>query len=316
MAPSTQRSRTIDVVAGLALVAAWSSGFIGAELGTRSAPAATLLAWRYVVATALLVFFLVATRRRLRRRNLARHGTIGLLCQGVYLGGVVVGVGLGAPPATAALIAAWQPLVVAALEHVLLGRSTRAAQRAGLGLGVAGVALVVSSDLGRGDAPAWAYLLPVVGMLGLSVGTVLDRRWRLDDDVLDGLTVQTAVVAVLMLAGAATTGNLAPPLAVEFWTAVAWVVVLSTFGGYGFYFWVLRRSGATVVSTWLYLTPPATMVWAAAAFGDQPGPWAVAGTAMCAVAVFVAVRGAALRSTGRRPSPSAGDVGACSATSL
>ena len=191
---------------GLALVAAWSSGFIGAELGTRSAPAGTLLAWRYVVATAAFALLLLVLRRRLRRRNLARQGVIGVLCQGVYLGGIVGGVGLGVPPGTAALIAASQPLVVAVLEHVLLGRSTRTRQRVGLALGVAGVALVVSSDIGRGAASPWAYLLPLAGMLGLSLGTVLDRRWDLDDGVLTALTVQTAVVAVLMVAGAATTG--------------------------------------------------------------------------------------------------------------
>ena len=94
-----------------------------------------------------------------------------------------------------------------------------------------------------------------------------------------------------MIAGAQVTGDLAPPASTTFWLAVAWVVVLSTFGGYGLYFWVLRRNGATTVSTWLYLTPPCTMLWAAAAFGDRPGLIAYVGTAVCAVAVVVAVRG-------------------------
>ena len=277
------------ILLGLALVAAWSSGFIGAELGTRSAPASTLLAWRYVVATAAFALLLLVLRRRPSRRNLGRQGVIAVLCQAVYLGGVVGGVGLGVPPGTAALVAAAQPLVVAALEHLVLGRTTTRTQRAGLVIGLAGVALVVSSDIGGGAAPAWAYLLPLVGMLSLSVGTVLDRRWQLDDGVLEALTVQMAVVAVLMVVAAATTGTLTPPATTAFWTAVAWVVVLSTFGGYGLYLTVLRRSGAAEVSTWLYLTPPATMLWAAVAFGDRPGPLAIAGTAVCASAVYFAV---------------------------
>ncbi len=291
MAPPPH-SRAADLVGGLALVVAWSSGFIGAELGTRDASASTLLAWRYVVAAAALVLYVAWTRRQWRVRSPWRHASIGLLCQATYLGGVVGGVGLGVPPGTAALIAAWQPLVVSLLEHVLLGRSPSRRQRVGLALGVVGVALVVSSDLGRGTAPGWAYLLPLAGMAGLSVGTVLDRRWRLDDDAITGLTAQTAVVALVMIAGAQVTDDLAPPASTTFWLAVAWVVVLSTFGGYGLYFWVLRRNGATTVSTWLYLTPPCTMLWAAAAFGDRPGPIAYVGTAVCAVAVVVAVRGA------------------------
>jgi drug/metabolite transporter (DMT)-like permease len=280
-------ARATDVVGGLALVVAWSSGFIGAELGTRDASASTLLAWRYVVAAAVLVLLVAWTRRGWRVRRPWRHAVIGLLCQATYLGGVVGGVGLGVPPGTAALIAAGQPLMVSVLERVLLGRTPSVRQRVGLALGVVGVALVVSSDLGRGSAPAGAYLLPLAGTLGLSVGTVLDRRWRLDDDVLTGLTAQTAVVAVVMLGGAQVGGDLAPPTSSMFWLAVAWVVVLSTFGGYGLYFWVLRRSGASAVSTWLYLTPPCTMLWAAVAFGDRPGPVAYMGTAICALAVVV-----------------------------
>jgi drug/metabolite transporter (DMT)-like permease len=295
------------ILLGLALVAAWSSGFIGAELGTRSAPASTLLAWRYVVATAAFALLLLVLRRRWPRRDATKHAAIGLLCQGVYLGGVVGGVGLGVPPGTAALVAAGQPLVVAALEHLLLGRTTTRAQRAGLILGLAGVALVVSSDIGRGEAAAWAYLLPLGGMLGLSLGTVLDRRWDLDAGVLEGLTVQTAVVAVLIVGGAATTGTLAPPATTAFWTAVVWVVALSTFGGYGLYFAVLRRSGATAVSSWLYLTPPATMLWAALAFGDRPGPLAIGGTAVCAAAVCLAVGGSTHRPRATNGHPSRRD---------
>ena len=89
-----------------------------------------------------------------------------------------------------------------------------------------GVALVVSSDLGRGTAQPWAYALPVAGMVALSLGTVLDRRWRLDDDVVTGLATQSAVVAVVMVAAARATGDLTPPPSPAFWFAVAWVVIL------------------------------------------------------------------------------------------
>lgn len=287
----------ITVIAGILLVGAWSSGFIGAELGTRHASAATLLAWRYILAATVAALVLAFARRAGRRPALVRHAVIGLFCQGLYLAGVVTGVGVGVPAGTAALIAAWQPLVVAALEHLLMGSRTTPTQRVALALGVVGVALVVSSDLGGAGAPPWAYLLPLGGMLALSFGTVLDQRWRTEDRGLDGLAIQTITVAVAMVVGAAAAGQLEPPAIPAFWWAVAWVVVLSTFGGYGFYFWVLRRSGPTAVSTWLYLTPPSTMVWAALAFGERPDPLALVGTAVSALAVVLAVRRAPVRSS-------------------
>lgn len=282
--------RSVDVAAGTGLVLMWSSGFIGADLGTQHAAADTLLAWRYLAAATLLGAALLATGRIPRRDGLVRHGVVGLLCQGLYLGGVVTGVGLGVPAGTAALIAALQPLLVAVLAETLLGERTTTTQRAGLVLGLGGVALVVTGDLRAASALAWVYLLPLGGMVALSVGTILDRRWHPRGSVLEALTVQTFVVGALVVAEATVAGRLAPPAEPDFWWAVAWVVGLSTFGGYGCYFLVLRRSGPTRVSALLYLTPPTTMLWAAAAFGERPGLLAIVGTAVCAVAVVVVLR--------------------------
>lgn len=265
----------------------WSSGFIGAELGTRYAAADTLLAWRYIVAAALLVGLAAGYRVRYTARGLLRHGTIGLLCQSLYLGGIVGAVGLGVPAGTAALTAAVQPMLVAALAGPLLAELTTAKQRWGLGVGLAGVALVVAGDVGGGQAPAWAYLLPVGGMLALSAGTLLERCWQPRESLLESLTIQTVVAGLFFVVVAGAAGRVDPPVGRGFWWSVAWLVVLSGIGGYGSYLFVLRRSGATRVSTLLYLTPPTTMLWALAMFGQPPGPLAVPGVAVCAVAVYL-----------------------------
>jgi len=285
--------------AGTALVVLWSSGFIGAELGTRYAPADTLLAWRYVVAAALLGGLAVVLDTRLGPRALVRHGALGLLIQCLYLGGVVTGVALGVPAGTTALIAAVQPLLVAAAAGPLLGERTGARGRVGLALGLVGVGLVVAGDLGSGGAPWWAFLLPVGGMIALSAGTLLERWWRPSETPLTSLTVQTVVAAGFFVALASAGGRLAPPADPGFWWAVAWVVLLSSFGGYGAYLLVLRRSGAVRVSTLLYLTPPATMLWAYAMFGEAPGPLALPGVAICAAGVALALRPAS--DTARAP---------------
>lgn len=271
-------------------VVMWSSGFIGAVLGTQAAGADTLLAWRYVAATLLLVGFVGLRSLRLSGPALGRQVVLGLLIQVGYLGGVVSGVGLGVPAGTVALVAALQPLVVATAAGPLLGERTSPRQRQGLALGAAGVALVVGDDLTGGSAPAWAYLLPVGGMLALSAGTLLERHWSPRESLLDALTVQTVVGAVFFVGSAALAGRMQPPAEPAFWWAVAWVVLLSTFGGYGTYLAVLRRHGATRVSTLLYLTPPTTVLWALVMFGDRPGVLALAGLVVCAGAVHLVLR--------------------------
>lgn len=277
-------------MAHILLVVMWSSGFIGAELGTQYAGADTLLAWRYVIASAALLLVLRATGTPLRWSSAPRQAAVGLLSQVGYLGGIVTGVGLGVAPGTAALIASLQPLVVAAVAGPLLGERTDGRQRLGLLLGIAGVALVVGRDLGAGAAPVSAYLLVAGGMLALSAGTVLERRWQPSRTLLESLAVQTFVSAIAFAAIAVALGHAAPPAAAGFWWSVAWVVVLSTFGGYGAYTYVVRHGGATVASTLLYLTPPTTMLWAFVMFGDPLTASGLAGLAVCAVGVALAVR--------------------------
>src|SRR5262249_20914146 len=76
-----ERLRGAEVLAGATLVVMWSSGFVGAELGTRHAPADTLLAWRYLVAAAVLLAVLAYRRARPHRGAVARQAAVGLLCQ-------------------------------------------------------------------------------------------------------------------------------------------------------------------------------------------------------------------------------------------
>lgn len=303
-------------LAPVGLVVFWSSGFVGADLGTRTTGAVTLLTWRYVVAlvvVALAVALLGAAARRRARsaaappvagarwRALRRHAAVGVLSQAGYLLGVVGGVGLGVDAVLAALVAALQPLVVAVLSHAVLGERTTRAQRAGLVVGVLGVALVVLGDLGTGAAPLWAYLLPVAGTVSLSVGTVLGARTASTGTALSDLAVQTVAAGVVLVGLGAVSGRFAPPDDGSFWIAVAWVVVLSTVGAYGCYLVVLRERGPRIVSVLLYLTPPVTALWAWLQLGEVPGRGAVPGAALCVVAVVLAARAPSSRAaTGHR----------------
>jgi drug/metabolite transporter (DMT)-like permease len=248
----------------------------------------------------------MAVRRpRWRRAELPRHALLGLLCQSLYLAGVVTGVGLGVPAGVAALIAVLQPLVVGALAGPVLGEPVRARQWLGLAAGLGGVGLVVAGDA-AGGGPPLGYALVAGGMLALSAGTLLDRRWRLATPLLDSLTIHSLVSAGVFVAAAAVAGRLAPPATAGFWWAVAWVVVLSTFGGYGCYLLALRRFGATGASTLLYLTPPTTMLWALAMFGERVGWPGLAGMVVCAGSVWLVLsaNGRATWIRGRRRSSS------------
>jgi drug/metabolite transporter (DMT)-like permease len=292
----------VGPISSVALVVTWSSGFVGAELGSRAGAAPfTLLGWRFTLLSVLLVAVV-----RLRRtpwpgwRAWRRQAVLGVLCQAGYLTLVFGGVTRGVPGGTAALIAALQPLLVATVAGSLLGEHSSPRTWVGMLLGLIGVAAVVSGDLGVTQAPLWAYLLPTAGMLCLASGTVLGRRMRPPETLLETIMMQSVVTAALLMAAALAFGQATPPASTEFWRAVAWLIVLASLGGYVMYIFVAERQGATVVSTLLFLTPPTTMFWVYLMFGERVTVPGLAGLAVSGVGVWLALSS---RPGGRRAQP-------------
>ena len=152
--------------------------------------------------------------------------------------------------------------------------------------------MVCSDVRGGGDAPLWAYTMPFVGMAGLVAATLLGRKTTLTDTSLDVvLAIQCAASALLFAVLAQFWGGLEPVGGMHFWAAVAWFVVFSTFGGYGFYWLNLKLSGVARVSTLVYLTPPVTMVWSYLMFGESIGLGAAVGIVVCFGGVLLVNQG-------------------------
>jgi drug/metabolite transporter (DMT)-like permease len=313
--PPLEVFRTMNFLLSTAFVVAWSSGFIGAKLGAGSAPAVTLLMWRFLpLALVLGIVALTVTRtawRALTPRDLVRQIAVGALSQSGYLLTVYYAIELGVSSGTTALIDGTQPLVAGALAGPLLGIPVSRTQWFGLGLGVTGVAIVTTADAGAGMGAAWwAYLVPFAGMLCLVAATFLDRGSpRRNISPLVSMTVHVGTSAVAFTALATATGAAAPPESASFWSAVAWLVILSTFGGYGLYWLILRRSGVTKVNTLMFLMAPVTAVWGALMFGEPFGVLTAVGLALGLLAVAVVHHGDQ-RARDRGDSHSGGQRGA------
>lgn len=276
----------------------WSSGFVGARLGTESAGTLSLLAWRFLLLVPFLTA-LIAVLRFVSRRPIGmcaslwrRQALVGLLSQVVFLGALFAAIEHGVSAGTAALVAALQPLLVGALAGPLLGEAVDRRQWAGLILGLCGVAIVVGGDLTAGTAPAWAYLLPFVSMLGLAAATLIEARHPARTPIVVGLSIQCTTSTVIFTAVALLFGDFSGPHLADFsfWVAIAWLVVFSGLGGYGLYWLTLHRTSATRVSSLIYLTPPTTALWAWAMFTDSIQPASLAGFAICAIGVAAVFR--------------------------
>ncbi|WP_022928385.1 DMT family transporter [Patulibacter americanus] len=304
-APRLTRRAWITTGLAVVFVLCWSSGFIGAKLGSAEAPVATTLMWRFVPLALVLVPLALARAghglRGRTRGDVGTHVVVGLLSQSGYLLTVYGAIGLGVSTGTTALIDGLQPLVAAALVGPLLGVAVSARQRAGLALGLAGVVLVTWSDATAptSTAPWWAYLVPFAGMLSLLASTFVERRTAVRTPPLAALAVHCTTSAVVFTVLALVTSDAVPPATSGFWLATAWLVVLPTFGGYGLYWLLVERIGVTPVNGLLFLIAPVTSVWGAAMFGEPLTLLTVSGLALALVAALAVSGAAAARSGGR-----------------
>ncbi|MCX8477131.1 MAG: DMT family transporter [Sphingomonas sp.] len=282
-----------DVRIPALFVVLWSTGFIGARLGLPHAGPLTFLALRYGLAAGLLVLVAIATRAPWPRRpaEIGHYAVAGLLVHGIYLGGVFIGISLGVEAGVSALIVGLQPLLTAALAGVLLGERVTPRQWAGLALGLSGVALILARKLGQGPGDTLGSLACVAALLGITAGTLYQKRYCARMDLRTGSVVQFAA------AGAATA-----PLALlfedthidwngEFVFALFWLVVVLSLGAVSLLYLLIRRGAAAQVASLFFLVPPCTALIAWPLFGETLGPAAIAGMGLTALGVAMASRG-------------------------
>ncbi|MFI6789165.1 DMT family transporter [Nonomuraea sp. NPDC050383] len=269
-------------------VVMWSSAFVAGLIGVGAAPPLLLTFARFALAGLLLGGYALAVRAPWPRgRRLAHVVVAGLLVQVVQFGAFYSALGLGVPAALIALVQGLSPMVVALLAGRALGERMSPVRWAGFGLGAAGVGLAVADRVSFSPA---ALALCAVGLLGLSAGTVYQKRFAADMDVRTGTAVQFLAGAPLMGLGALL---LETPRVGDwgaFGGAVAWLVLVNSIGAFLLLNTMLRDAPASRVSTMFFLTPAVTAVMAWLVAGQSLHPLAVAGLVVGGAGVLLAAR--------------------------
>lgn len=272
----------------VALVLCWSSGFVGIRFATEGAPVLAVLFWRSLVSGALLLPFALWFGPALSARAIAEQALFGFLGMFLYLGGFAVGIAYGVPTGLVALMADLVPLAIAVLSQPMLGQRVTGRQWIGTAIGMAGVLIVSADVLALGDAPLFAYVLPVAGMLCFGFTTVLQRRMaKTEVPIPQSLGLQCLFAALFFGLCAPFAGGIAPVLTANFAFGIGWLVLFATYGAWGVYYLALRLYPAARVSSVIYLSPPVTMIWAWAMFGE-PLTWAMfSGLGVCLLGVYL-----------------------------
>jgi drug/metabolite transporter (DMT)-like permease len=263
----------------------WASGFIGGKLGLPYAQPMTFLAVRMLAVVLILGLIVVLTRPVWpSRMDMVHSAVTGFFVHGCYLGGVFIAIDHKLPAGFAALVVSLQPILTSTLANRLLGERVTARQWAGLVLGVAGVYLVVRGH-SEGSAPPLAWGAATVGLLGMTVGTLYQKRFGGGIEWRTGLLVQYIAVTLLFgaLAFAFETRHI--EWTVPFLIAIAWLVFGLSLGAIGLLYFMIKHHAAARVISLFYMTPPITALMAWLMFGEELSPLALVGMGVCVVGV-------------------------------
>jgi drug/metabolite transporter (DMT)-like permease len=278
-------------LAPFGFVLLWASSFIASRVGLRYLSPMLFVTVRLVLAAGVLVGVMVVLRRswRVLAGRWGHLAVAGVLTNSVLLLTAHYAM-VHVEAAQIALIQTLNPLLTALLAWPLLGERLRPLQFLGLGLGAAGVVLIVGMAAMSSPLQLHGLLLTAGGVAGLCGGTLYFGRFCRGVPILEGTTVQLIAAAV---ACAATTLVLETPHGQWIGPAIAataWNAGAVSLGGMALYYLMLKRGTAARATANFYLVPGTAALLAWALLGERLSPLTVLGLIISSVGCWLVSR--------------------------
>jgi O-acetylserine/cysteine efflux transporter len=269
-----------------ALVAAlWGFNFVVIDWGMGSVPPLLFAAVRFAVVVPACLF---VPRPAVPFRTVAAVGVFMSLGQ---FGFLYLSLHLGMPPGLAALVLQAQVVFTVVIAAFALREPPSRAQVAGVGLGVAGLAVVALGSGGR--VPLLALALCLLAGLSWGIGNVVSRASRAPGGF--ALTVWSATVVPVPLLGLslAVDGPSAVAHGLEHlgWHGAAstlYTAGLCTLVGYAVFNRLLSKYPSGHVVPWVLLAPVVAMACSWWLLGEVPGTAELTGAVLLVAGVLAA----------------------------
>lgn len=259
----------------LAVAVCWGVNFVVIDVGLETFPPMLFAALRFTL-IALPAVLLVGPPRTSARVVVA----VGLtLCAGQF-GFLFLAMDVGLPAGLASLVLQLQAVFTVGLAVALLGERPGRTQLVGIACAFAGIAIIA---VGRAeDVPLGAVALCVAAAASWGTGNVITRAARPPAPF--ALLVWASLVAPGPLAalslgfeGPGAWREAADALDGSGLLALGYVVVVSTFFGFGVWTWLLSRHPAASVAPFTLLVPVVGIAAAWVALDERPNAAELAG---------------------------------------
>jgi drug/metabolite transporter (DMT)-like permease len=287
---SSKSSRSFEIIvkaAPVLFVLSWSTGFVSNKFALPHIEPLTFVSVRLFFAALAITLLALALRAPLPRGRAIAHSIVsGILVHGMYLTGVCLAMWEGMPAGIAALVVGLQPVLTSTLANRFLGERVSALQWGGLVLGLIGLWLVVQAKV-AGGTTLWGWSASVGALVGITVGTLYQKRFGGGVDFLSSMPIQYAAACVFASIGAFALETRVVDWAPELIFTIAWLVIVLSGAAIVLLYIMIRRSAATRVASLFYLTPAVTAVMSWLLFNEQLGLAAIAGMVLCAAGVLL-----------------------------
>ncbi len=270
----------------------WSAGFAIAKLGLQHAEPFTILALRYVTVLVLLVPLALILRPPMPKtwREVADVGLVGFLIQVVYFGFCYTAFKSGMSAGGVAIIVCLQPILVALVAPYLVGERISLSRWIGLALGLFGAATVIFSQQKIGGESLFGIACSVVGLLGITSGTLWEKRFGVSHHPISANLIQYAVGAAFAVPAAWAFEGMVIDWTPTFVGVMIYLVLGNSLLAMSLLLAMIRVGEVSRVSSLFYLVPPLSALCAWPLLGEAMQPLAWFGMAFAAVGVAMVSR--------------------------
>lgn len=267
----------------------WSSGYVGGAIGILYAEPFTMTFLRFALAALIMLAVVIATRTPMPSSpmQVVHMAVVGFFMQALQFGGLYAGMKHGVPAGQSALIVGLMPVLVGLLAGPLLGEKIHWRQWIGLGLGLLGVVFVLAEKIGVGYGALVGYGFTAAALVGITAGTLYQKRFCGGFDLRTTGFVQMVVGASVMLAAALATETMVIDWTAAFVGSVVWLALMNSIGALLLLYVMIRRGEATKVASLFFLIPPVTQIMASATLGEIPTTLALVGFGLAATGVWL-----------------------------
>ena len=270
-------------------VVVWGAGFVASRVALEHAAPFSYIGVRYALALCIaVVAFGTRARWPTTRADWGHIVIAGLLSHAGYLGGSHYAQRWGLSAGVTALVLALQPLLTAVVVSRFLHERLGTLQKLGVGVGLAGVGLVVGERALAGTATMTSLIAVAWALLCVTAGTLYQRQFCADSDLRAAVCIHFAATALVMLPLGVAMEGFAIAWSTPIALALAYHVVLGSIGAYSILHLLMRHGQATGVTSLLYLTPPVAALVEWAAFGVAPTAVMWLGMAVACIGVAMA----------------------------